>query len=133
MHHKQGHKDNRGQRKRNPRVVTAKLVCEALSRCFLLLRHFNQPKNPAERALSQSARDANHRLAVEIERATAYRVPDLFYNRNRLARQCRFVGGRRTFDHYAVHWKKFARFHEQLVSNLHFLNRSFYPTTVLTP
>ena len=99
MHHEQDDKHNRGQRKRDPRVVTAKVVRETLRRRFLLLRHFNQPKNPAKRALLQSARHANHRLAVEIERAAAHRVTDLFYDRNRFASQRRFIGGRRAFDH----------------------------------
>ena len=92
MHHEQNDKDNRGQRKRDPRVVSAKVVGETLRRRFLLLRHFNQSKNPAKRALPQPARRANDRLAVEIERAAAHRIADLFYDRNRFASQRRFIG-----------------------------------------
>src|SRR5438067_11112774 len=51
MHQEQDDKHNRGQRKRNPRVVSAKVVCETLRWRFLLLRHFNQVKNPAKCAL----------------------------------------------------------------------------------
>ena len=91
MHYKQDNKHNRGQRKRNPRVVSAKVVRETLRRRFLLLRHFNQPKNPAKRALALPARRANDRLAVEIERAATHRVTDLFYDRNGFACQRRFI------------------------------------------
>src|SRR5436190_7604716 len=68
MHQEQDDKHNRGQGKRNPRVVSAKVVCETLRWRFLLLRHFNHVKNPAKCALPQPARrgitDCPSRLSV---------------------------------------------------------------------
>src|SRR5437764_6454689 len=56
MHHEQDDKHNRGQRKRDPRVIIAERIRETLRRRFLLLRHFNHVKNPAKCALPQPAR-----------------------------------------------------------------------------
>ena len=53
MHHKQDGEHNCGQRKRNPRVVSAEGVGETLRWRFLLLRYLNQRKNAAKRALPQ--------------------------------------------------------------------------------
>jgi hypothetical protein len=52
-------KDNSTQRKRNPRVITAKGIGEALRRRFLLLRDFNQREDAVQRALLEPARRAN--------------------------------------------------------------------------
>ena len=85
MYHQQDDKHNRGQRERDPRVVTAKVICETLRRRFLLLRHFNQLKNPAERAVPQPARRADDRLPIAIERTATQGVAAFFYHRNRFA------------------------------------------------
>src|SRR5205814_8475146 len=78
MHQEQGDKHDRGQRKRNPRVVSAKVVCETLRWRFLLLRHFNQVKNPAKCALPSRRVARITDCPSRVERAAAHHVTDLF-------------------------------------------------------
>src|SRR6266480_545433 len=133
MHHEQDDKHDRGQRKRNPRVVSAKVVCETLRWRFLLLRHFNQVKNPAKCALP------SRRVARITDCPSRLSVPPLT-----TSPICFTTGIASPVDADSSAGvapsiitpstgKKFAGLHEQLVSDLHLFNGSFYPATVFTP
>ena len=129
----QSREDNRAEGKREPRIPAAERIGEALRGRLLLLGRFDERKDAAERAFLERACGADDALAIDVQRAAADEIAELFRNRNCFAGQRRFIHGRRAVDQNAVNGQKLAGFDEELVASRDLLDGNFNPAFSIAP